>query len=56
MPKGEIKREPLRLTLNNEEYVAFDEDHTFNDFLRYLQSEGMELTECIVFFDDGENE
>ena len=32
---SEIKREPITIKVGNRSYVAFDEEHTISDILRY---------------------
>lgn len=35
----EIKREPIKVTVDNEPYVAFDDNHTLSDIISYAASQ-----------------
>lgn len=45
---AEIKREPVKITVGDEEYTAFDEDHTIGDVARWLHTQGD--TEAAIMF------
>lgn len=42
---AEIKREPLRIVVGEEEYAAFDADHTLSDIARWLVEQGADADE-----------
>lgn len=49
---SEITREPVKITIGEEEYEAFDEQHTLGDIARWISKNPVDAEELARLIDE----